>query len=84
MYCLDALFGKLLWEFAAKDAIWSSPAVVDDRVVFGSYDSHLYVLSTAGHELSRIRLQGRILSSPCIVAGNIYIGTAEGMFYCLS
>ena len=83
MYCLDALSGKLLWEFETGGAIWSSPAVVDDRVVFGSYDSHLYVLNTDGKELSRIRLQGRILSSPCIVNGHIYIGTAEGMFYCL-
>ena len=34
-----------LWAFKANSEIKSSPVVVGDRVLIGSYDQHLYCLS---------------------------------------
>jgi outer membrane protein assembly factor BamB len=63
--------------------VWSSPSVVDGRVIFGSRDGHLYNVDAAsGREIWRQRVDGRIISSPCIVDGYIWIGTATGWFYC--
>ena len=73
-----------MWKFQTGDAIWSSPCIVDGKVVFGCHDFHVYMLDAAsGREISRLKLDGRIISSPCIVGGKVWIGTATGYFYCL-
>src|SRR5438445_516898 len=46
VYALDAQTGVLLWKFATKDVVHSSPAVVDRTVYIGSWDSHLYAIDT--------------------------------------
>ena len=67
----------------AKEKSWSA-CVVDGKVIFGSRDFHLYCLdATDGRELWKLRLDGRIISSPCIVDGTTYIGTATGFFYAI-
>src|SRR5688572_22842609 len=43
---INASDGKKLWAFKAGSEIKSSPVVVCDRVLIGSYDQHLYCLST--------------------------------------
>jgi len=71
-----------VWTYKTGDAVWSSPCVVDGKVIFGSKDAHLYVLDAAsGAEISRLKLDGRIIASPCIVDGKIWIGTATGYIY---
>ncbi|MCP4780666.1 MAG: PQQ-like beta-propeller repeat protein [Hyphomicrobium sp.] len=47
------------------------------------WQGHLYILDAAsGDEIWRQRLDGRVISSPCIVGGYLWIGTATGWFYC--
>ena len=61
--------------------MWSSPAVVDGKVVFGSRDFNLYCVDAqSGGKIWRVRADGRIISSPCIVGGYIWVGTATGYF----
>src|ERR1043165_4322639 len=43
---INATDGKKLWAFKANGEIKSSPVVVGDRVLIGSYDEYLYCLST--------------------------------------
>jgi outer membrane protein assembly factor BamB len=58
--------------------------VVGGRVLFGAYDAHLHLLDAAsGRLLSKTKMPGRVLSSPCVVKGHVWIGTATGWFYCL-
>ena len=55
----------------------------DGKVVFGSRDGNFYILDAkGGRELWRYKADGRFLSTPCIVDGHIWIGTATGWFYC--
>ena len=62
--------------------MWSSPAVLDGKVVLGSRDFNLYCVDTqSGREIWRVQADGRIISSPCVVGGKIWVGTATGYFY---
>ena len=33
------------WTFLTGDRVWTSPAVVDGVVYFGSHDGHIYAIS---------------------------------------
>jgi outer membrane protein assembly factor BamB len=58
---------------------------VDGKVLFGSYDNHVHLLSAAdGAPISKVNLGGRVISSPCVVRGNVYVGTATGAFCALT
>src|SRR5688572_26436346 len=46
LHAVNASDGKRLWTFKAGNEIKSSPVVVRDRVLIGSYDQHLYCVST--------------------------------------
>ena len=83
LHCVDARSGEGIWTFKTGGAVWSSPAVVDDKVIFGSRDKHLYIVDAqSGKLIWRTRVDGRIISSPCVVDGYIWVGTATGKFYC--
>src|SRR5262249_1359758 len=45
-YAMYASDGKKLWAFKANGEIKSSPVVIGDRLLIGSYDEFLYCLST--------------------------------------
>ena len=83
MTCADARTGAALWDVRVGRSIWSSPCVVDNRVIFGSYDHFLYMLdATSGKLVWRYDLGGACVSTACIVDGYIYIGNATGTFFC--
>src|SRR6188472_1826988 len=44
VHAVDTATGKALWTFKTAGEIKSSPVVVGDRVLIGSYDSQLYAL----------------------------------------
>jgi eukaryotic-like serine/threonine-protein kinase len=76
LHCVDAKTGQGIWTFRTG-------AAVDGKVVFGSRDANLYCVDAAsGREIWRVALDGRINSSPCIVRGYIWIGSATGWIYC--
>jgi outer membrane protein assembly factor BamB len=84
VYCLELTTGRVVWQSRVSRPIWCSPCVVDDKVVFGSYDHNLYLLDAGtGREIYRHDMGGRVISTPCIVDGFIYVGTATGRFFCL-
>src|ERR1035437_4106082 len=45
LHAVNAATGKPVWTFATEAEIKSSPVIVGDRVLIGSYDSNLYALS---------------------------------------
>ncbi len=47
-HCVDAATGARRWKFETSGEIMSSANFAGDRVLFGSYDSTLYCLTTAG------------------------------------
>ena len=47
-HAIDRATGKSRWKFATGGEIYSSAAVTDGRIVFGSYDNNLYCLNLDG------------------------------------
>jgi outer membrane protein assembly factor BamB len=56
----------------------STPAVVDGRVLFGSYDNCLYCLDQADGSLKwKFETQGYVHCSPAVVAGRTFIAGCD-------
>lgn len=70
------------WRVETGDAVWGSPAVIDDTVYIGSYDGNMYALETAtGSERWRFRTADRIDSSPAYFRNTLYFGSFDQNVY---
>lgn len=78
---LDAASGKLLWSYATKGKIFSTPAIDAGRLVVGSSDNSIYCLDArSGKLLWRVEANKSVLASPTIYKGIVYIGSSDGIF----
>ncbi len=83
LWALDRKTGEVLWRYAAKGRIDSSPVVVGNRVFVGSSDGNLYGLDLrTGRELERFELGAPITASPAVGLGCLVIGNQDGVLYC--
>jgi len=74
----------LKWKFQTGDSIYSSPAVVDGVVYFGSRDKHLYAVDTkTGEEKWKFKTGSSIWSSPAVSDGVVYFGSSDSYLYAL-
>ncbi|HEY9170913.1 MAG TPA: PQQ-binding-like beta-propeller repeat protein, partial [Verrucomicrobiae bacterium] len=81
--CLNRADGKPVWAFATRGKVDSSPVVCGDKVVVGSNDGRLYIVSLdKGKELWSYEIGQPIESSPAVVDGRIVIGSDDGSVYC--
>ena len=77
---LNASDGKKLWAFKTNGEIKSSPVVIGDRVLIGSYDEHLYCLSARnGSLLWKFKTNGPVHSTP-IADGMAFIAGCDELF----
>lgn len=68
--------GRPLWHVPAANYVYSSPAVADGVVCFGSYDGTFYGVSAAsGRVLWRVPTGGAISGAAVIVDGVAYAGS---------
>jgi outer membrane protein assembly factor BamB len=78
----DAGSGKPKWEFRTAGQIRASPAIVGERVIFGSWDGRCYCLRLSdGGEFWRQRVSDpgvRVHAPPAVAAGRVYVGAWEG------
>jgi outer membrane protein assembly factor BamB len=78
---INASDGRKLWAFKAGNEIKSSPIVVGDRVLIGSYDEHLYCLSARnGSVLWKFKTNGPVHSTPGIADGLAFIAGCDEVF----
>ena len=81
---------ELLWFFKTDGAVESSPAIVNDRILVGSYDTFFYCIDAiSGKLIWKFKSDGGIKSSPCVDEGKVYFGCdnialTTGKFYCLN
>jgi outer membrane protein assembly factor BamB len=81
--------GSVAWSFTTQGQIWSSPAVANGIVYFGSDDGNVYAIDVKTHkQLWQVQTGGLVRSSPAVVNGVVYIGTDGrgqdgGMVYAL-
>ncbi len=78
---INASNGQKLWAFKAGNEIKSSPVVVGDRLLIGSYDQHLYCVSARnGALLWKFRTNGPVHSTPSVSDGLAYVAGCDEMF----
>lgn len=82
IYAINADDGSEAWRYATREAIFSTPLVVDDRVYIASLDKTIYCLDSAGgtHQWE-FATRGRIFASPIFARGSIWIGSNDGRLY---
>ena len=74
--------GKSLWRSQTGGRVYSSPAIVGDKVIVGSGDSSLYAFNKAdGNLLWKCKTNGAVHSSPAVNGSNIYFSSTDGNLY---
>ena len=80
-HAVNASNGKKLWAFKAGSEIKSSPVIIGDRVLIGSYDQQLYCLSTRnGSVIWKVKTNGPVHSTPGISGGLAFIAGCDELF----
>ena len=87
LYCIEAASGKPIWTYDAGEPIVSSPATDGLRISFGCDDGSVYCLDAlTGRKLwsfdasnLSFEIDSRIISSPALVNGRMYIGVMSLM-----
>jgi len=73
---------ELKWKFKTEDKVFSSPAIADGVVYFGSNDGNLYAVDIkTGQEKWKFKTESWVYSSPAIADGVVYFGSADGNLY---
>jgi outer membrane protein assembly factor BamB len=81
---------KVKWSFAGNSSplsggLFSSPAVVNGVVYFGSIDSNVYALNAStGVKLWAFATGSYVVSSPAVANGVVYINSGDGNLYALN
>lgn len=81
--CFDVNSGTELWNHPVDDAVFCRPAVLGDRVVFGSRDGNVYGLNLEGREIYRIPMGGPVMASPSAGGGFVYCVSVPGRLVCI-
>jgi outer membrane protein assembly factor BamB len=82
MCAFDLKNGKLLWKFQTEGAIFSSPAISNDKLIFGSGDANVYCLNTHnGTLIWKYTTEASVLGSPVINGDTVFIGGSDHSFW---
>lgn len=76
-HAIDRATGKGKWKFVSGGEIYSSAAVTDGRILFGSYDNNLYCLNLDGTEAWRFATQGYVHCAPAVAEGTTFIAGCD-------
>ncbi|RYX80692.1 cell surface protein [bacterium] len=81
----DGKTGTQKWAYKAKAAVYSSPAIGDNGLIyFGSQDGFLYAVTQAGQGKWKFDTGGQVRSSPAVGKdGTVYIGSHNPNIYAL-
>ena len=75
---------SMLWKFASKSAIHSSPVIDGSYIYFGSNDSNFYALDKyTGVKKWSYKTKGKIKSRPCIYKESVIFNSTDGLIYAL-
>lgn len=78
---LDFATGKLVWKYATKGKIFSTPAIEGNRVIIGSTDGYIYCLKLrSGKVLWKYKCEKSVLASATILNNVAYIGASDNIF----
>ena len=86
LYALNATHSavddRLLWAYEAQEAIWASPLVVKDQVIFGDVAGNVYSVDRITGELDwRIDLGASVRIAPIVSNGLLVVRTDDGVIH---
>jgi outer membrane protein assembly factor BamB len=85
LYCLEVQTGQEVWMFETGDTVRGSPAIVDNFIVFGSYDGLVRCIDkTTANVVWRFRGDTIFRSGVSIDYDKAYVGGRDGMLYARS
>lgn len=82
-HAVDIATGKRKWLFQTDAGVISSANFFEDRVLFGSYDNHLYCLNTQGQLQWKFETDGYIHATPTIAGEHVLAGGCDGLVHIL-
>ena len=84
--CVDLDTAEQVWSYSGgKEPFFSSPAIGEDRVVFGGRDRNLHCVRRAdGEGIWEFATRRKVDSSPVIVGDEVVFGSADGRLYILA
>ena len=83
LHCVKREDGQAVWSFATRGKVDSSPVVCGNKVIVGSDDGRLYLVSLdKGKELWSYEIGQAIESSPAVARAKVVIGADDGGVYC--
>ena len=83
LHCVKRADGQPVWSFPTRGKVDSSPVICGDKVVVGSDDGRVYVVSLdTGKEVWSYEVGQPIESSPAVARGKVVIGADDGSVYC--
>ncbi len=82
LFCLDANTGQKYWEYDAFSAVWSSPVVVDGKVILADEDGDVAVLqhSKTKKLFAEINMGYPIYTTPVVKDKVLYIASTGKLF----
>ena len=83
MVCLDTATGKVHWTFPTGDAVFGRPALIGDRVIFGSRDGNVYGVDSDGREAFRVSTGGPVTAGVASLGRRAYAVSVAGRIVCL-
>lgn len=86
LIALDRFSGETYWKFnlrgeESQRAIYGTPAISNETLYIGGYDSILYALTTEGNLIWEERLDGPIVGSPFVAENLILVSSTDGHVY---
>lgn len=82
LHCLDVKTGKPYWVHDTFAAIWGSPYVVDGKVMLGTEDGEVIVLSHGKEKkiLATNNLENSVYTTPVAANGVLYVTNRRALF----
>ncbi|MBN2313530.1 MAG: PQQ-binding-like beta-propeller repeat protein [Sedimentisphaerales bacterium] len=81
LHCLDSKDGSVIWTYETDNYINGSPAVDDQKTVFGGCDALIHVVSLVdGSKVAEIDSGSYIAASAAFLDGQVYVGNYENVF----
>jgi outer membrane protein assembly factor BamB len=72
------------WTYETEGPVTGSPVAADGKVVFGSYDKHIYCLDAETGAFNwKFPTGYRVSSTPTLVDGVVYTGADDGYIYAI-
>jgi len=78
----DTRIAQPVWTFNTAGAIWSSPAIADGLIYFGSSDKKIYAIDAkSGKRRWEFATQGAVMGRPTIDGDAVYALSDDGYLY---